>query len=487
MTSTALAAQAPQAPRDDRALLGAAIEHYIDHPVQWVEDILNGEYDPWQADGIEKLIERRFVSIRSGHGVGKTFFLATVVLYFLSTRPFCRILCTSPTKEQLFDVLWAELAERIRESAVLSSLLRWMNDRIVVRSHPAEWFAVARTAEVQKNRGPNDLSTVEALQGRHGDTIVVLLDEASGIHSQVISAIWGALTNDDSYVVMTGNPTKLSGEFYDSFHSRSNLWYNIHVNAEDSPRVSKNWIRLILDQCRGDRDHPIYRVKVRGEFPIQSKYSLFSIEAIDEAMAGPHPEPARNAPIYLGVDVAAGGTNLSCICTYADGIVSPIEKFNHRSTMETTGNVVSTTQRLGPKEVRVDRVGVGAGVHDRMIELGYKNVVGINGGSAAQDPKQFVNLRSENYWHLHTLVEDRKIRLPADDNLKAQMLSVTWAPTSTGKIRIATKDEMATDLGLPSPDELDSVVMACANLRGVVAAKRPMRPSSWRTIGYMAR
>ena len=101
-----------QRPTDDTELEEALL-FYLDHPVEWAEDNLNVEFDPWQVEALEALAVKRFVAVRSGHGVGKSFTVSNAILWFLTTHPFCKVVCTAPTKEQLFDILWAECAARI--------------------------------------------------------------------------------------------------------------------------------------------------------------------------------------------------------------------------------------------------------------------------------------------------------------------------------------------------------------------------------------
>ena len=51
------------------------------------------------------------VSVKAGHGVGKTAMLAIIVWWHVLLFPDGKAPCTAPTKTQLEDVLWAELAK----------------------------------------------------------------------------------------------------------------------------------------------------------------------------------------------------------------------------------------------------------------------------------------------------------------------------------------------------------------------------------------
>jgi phage terminase large subunit len=434
-----------------------ALEHYIEHPVDWVQDIIGVLPDQWQCDVLNSLVSNKFVSVRSGHGVGKSCVDAWAVLWFLCTHPFCKVVATAPTKEQLSDILWAECYKWIRTSEKLSRLVEWQADRIVMRSHPEEWFAIARTAEVRK-LGKTGLAVAESLQGRHAASIFYLIDEASGVDETIMSTIDGALTSEDSFVLMTGNPTRPSGTFYDSHHAKRTLWKTFHINSEDSPRVSRKWLAYMLEKY-GSRDHPLYLIKVRGEFPPAQYNSVFDLVSIEECMKLTLPIGPYDY-FELGVDVARYGGDSTAIAVKQGPVISSIDRYPQQSTMETAGRVIQYINKLRPVSVKVDVVGVGAGVVDRLHELGYKEVIAINGASAPLDEKAYFNTRAEAHWHLRTLMERRQIQLPKeDDELAAQMSSITYKVTSRGKILIESKEELRSR-GVKSPDSLDAAILA---------------------------
>jgi phage terminase large subunit len=104
-------------------------------------------------------------------------------------------------------------------------------------------------------------------------------------------------------------------------------------------------------------------------------------------------------------------------------------------------------------------VGVGAGVYDRLVELGLP-VVAYNGGEAPYDKERFVNARVEDYWNLRELFENGEIDIDElDDVLAAQLGSLKWTLDSRGRIKIESKDDMRKQ-GMPSPDRADTAAQA---------------------------
>ena len=108
----------------------AAIEHYREHPVDFVQDVFGATPDEWQGDALNALVDHQRVSIRACHGVGKTTVDAWAINWFLATHYPARVPCTAPTATQLRDVLWAELAKWHRAMVPQwRGSFRWLNQR----------------------------------------------------------------------------------------------------------------------------------------------------------------------------------------------------------------------------------------------------------------------------------------------------------------------------------------------------------------------
>jgi phage terminase large subunit len=456
----------PGSPPNNSAL--EAMAHYMDNPLHWVEDFTGYELDDWQKAVLISLVLDKFVAVRSGKGVGKTFLVALAILFFLTTRPRVKIMCTAPTKEQMYDALWAQVATIIKDSPVLADILDWTQTKVYVKGHSEDWWAVARTAEVRKSKTGELNTTVEALQGKHAETEVYFLDEASAIQEAVHNTVWSSITSEEAFILMTSNPTQTQGTFYEAFHRNSHIWKTFHVNAEDSPRVSRAQIQRMLDTY-GSREHPLYRIGVRGEFPVAQANALYPLDLIEASyQLGMNPGDkgylAANPldPYILGVDVGRGG-NLSAIAFKRGPIVEEVQMFDYGDLMEVAGRVIYAIRDKNPAEVKVDISGIGAGVYDRLKELGYRQVVGYNSGWKAADPKQFANFRAEGHWKLRRLMENHQIRLPVNDRLKSEMAVILYKISSAGKIQVESKEEMLAR-GVKSPDHLDAVVMACSTI-----------------------
>lgn len=77
------------------------LDYYSDNPVAFFEDVLGIIPDGWQREVLNDLAIYPKVSVRSGQGVGKTALEAGTILWFLTCRPYSKVIATAPTMQQL--------------------------------------------------------------------------------------------------------------------------------------------------------------------------------------------------------------------------------------------------------------------------------------------------------------------------------------------------------------------------------------------------
>lgn len=200
--------------------LAARVESLIDawfhEPLRFVKEAIRVKPTKQQEKALLQVEQGSHISIRSGHGVGKTALLAWLILWFMCTRFDARIPCTASTHSQLRDILWPEVAKWLRKLPLqYQQSIEWQTERIIWKERKETWFAVSRTA---RKEAP------EALQGFHGDNLMFIVDEAPGVPDEIFEVAESALTKENVFSVMTGNPTRLSGEFYRSHHQSRHLW-----------------------------------------------------------------------------------------------------------------------------------------------------------------------------------------------------------------------------------------------------------------------
>ena len=198
-----------------------------------------------------------------------------------------------------------------------------------------------------------------------------------------------------------------------------------------------------------------------GEFPEQSEDTLIPLSAIEGAAkvsGGAVEQDDAPQPTVVAVDVARFGSDRSVILVRRGGQVRPVRTFRGLDTMKLTGLVVDAIKEADPEDVVVDEVGIGAGVVDRLKELGYR-VDGINVGRSAHDPSRFANLRAEGYWNLRQLITTGEVFLPSDKELMGELAALKYSFNSVGQLLVESKDDMRKR-GVRSPDKADALMLA---------------------------
>ena len=146
-------------------------QRYARSPTLFVREVLGVEPLDYQAEFFEAIASgERKISIRSGHGTGKSTAASWAMLwYFLMHYPN-KVVVTAPTSSQLFDALFAEMKRWINELPdAFKEVLNVKSDRVEHTSAPSEMFISARTSRAE---------TPEALAGVHSEHVMLIVDEA---------------------------------------------------------------------------------------------------------------------------------------------------------------------------------------------------------------------------------------------------------------------------------------------------------------------
>lgn len=430
-------------------------EAYYDDPVGFAEHVLGLHLDPWQKQLCEWVRDgERLISIRSGHGVGKTTGAGTLAVWAICTHAPCKIVCTAPSSPQLFDSLFAEikaLAKRL-PPAVLESL-EIKTERIEHRGAPDECFISARTSRAENP---------EALQGVHSQFVILIADEASGVPDAVFEAAAGSMSGHSAHTILLGNPTRTSGFFYDTHTRLSNTWKTMRVSCVDSPRVSKEYVADMIE--RYGEDSNAYRVRVLGEFPRKDDDTLISLELVEAATMRDIKDD-KTWPMVWGLDVARFGTDSSALCKRRGKVVvDKVKSWKNIDLMQLVGAVKAEYDAAEdkPVEILVDVIGVGAGVVDRCRELKMP-VRGINVAESPAMGDSFLNLRSELWWKAKAWFENKDCKIPRDDDrLRYELTTPRYQFSTSGKMKLESKEEMKKR-GLRSPDFADAFILTFAS------------------------
>ena len=431
------------------------LSRYHDDPAGFSEHVVGMKPLDWQREVMDAIASgERLLSLRSGHGVGKSSCAAILILWFLLTRYPCKVVVTAPTASQLFDALFAELKSRLKEMPpAISGLLEATSDRVVLKSSPTEAFCSARTSSKERP---------EALAGVHSANVLLVADEASGIPAEVYEAAGGSMSGENAHTLLLGNPVRASGFFYRTQTELADRWWTRKVSCLDSPLVSQDFIEDM--KSRYGEDSNAFRVRCLGDFPVADDDTYIPLHLIESAVHRDI-DDSPSAAVVWGLDPARYGSDRSALAKRRGGKLIEIKSWRDKSTMELAGIVVDEYETAKfadrPTEICVDSIGIGAGVVDRLMELDLP-ARGVNVAESASMSQKYMRLRDELWGKAREWFEARECVIPNDDQLIHELAAPRFAFTSTGKIKIESKDEMRKR-GIRSPDLADSFCLTLAS------------------------
>jgi len=414
-------------------------------PIFFVKHVIGVE-PTWQQAKILEAIKPHGakVSVRSGHGIGKTAALSWAMLWFLLTQPSeketLRIPCTAPSSHQLFDILWPEMSiwsNKMHDS--FSQHLDHIGDTYWIRGHREERFAVARTARKEKP---------EALAGFHGDHMMFVIDEASGVEEAIFETAEGALSTRGSRVLMTSNPTRTDGYFYRSQVKEREYWTALNFSSLDSPLVDPMFPEKM--ERRYGADSSVYRVRVLGEFPEGSENTVIPLTNIEAAVN--RDVRYDGSERIAGIDIARGGGDANAIVIRRGGEIVFADRWWSMDLMVTTGRIMKHYKEGLFDIAYVDSIGLGAGVADRLAEQ-YVPVIPIQVSEQASHQELYNRLRDELWFLSRDFFAEKNCSFHKDLNpdlreaLIGELASVTYTYTSNGKLKVEGKDELKKRLG----------------------------------------
>jgi phage terminase large subunit len=422
---------------------------------------------PWQLRAMDRYNRRvRRQAYKSGHGVGKSTLAAWTLLHHILFRFPQRSAVTAPTEKQLFNALWANFKVwHSRLPPELSELVEVKNDRAEFKLAPAESYIVVNTARAEQP---------EALQGIHSEWSLLWADESSGIHDNVFEAGAGSMSDPGAMTVLTGNPVRGQGFFFDCFGKASELWETETVSSMDIPRIMQSDFVKQIETTYG-RESNAFRVRVLGDFPKRDDDTVIAFELVEPCFDRDIVVP-KTAVVIWGLDVARFGDNRTALAKrQTHQLLEPIKTWTQLDTMAVASRVKlefdNTPQLLRPREINVDSIGVGAGVVDRLREIGLPaRGINVSESPASVNAETYGNLRAELWFKARQWFEARDVKLPASyksvrslaDDLVGELTGVRYKyRPGSGKIAVESKDEMKKR-GRMSPDLADAFVLTFA-------------------------
>jgi phage terminase large subunit len=432
-------------------------------PLQFVNDVIDVTPSEQQIDYLKKVAHSKRVTIRSGHGTGKDASTSWVIMWFMCTRAFAKVACTAPTARQLSDILWSELSKWFRKSKVADEFVI-QKDKIFQKDNPKEWWcrAISVSAKASKEE------QAETLAGLHGDHLLIVVDEASGVNDPVYIPLEGALTQEDNKVVLIGNMTRNSGYFYEShFHASINKnWEKLHWDSRKSSNVSDEYVKYMLNKY-GEESN-VFRIRVAGDPPLDDERTFIPL-AWAQQCVGLEIEADEEDPLYLSVDVARYGEDKSIVMPRRGMIISPWEEHQKMSTADLGSHILADFREMEADGIAIDEIGVGAGTLDwlRKIPDARKFAFGVNVANASSDKMRWHRLRDELWWRTRENCQKGAYSFPCatkaqevmSQELCNELSCLLYDYDNNGAYQIESKKQ-AKLRGVASPNIADALVIS---------------------------
>ncbi len=441
------------------------LKEWRNSPLQFVEECLKITPTTQQIQvlsGEQSIAKHKRTSIRSGHGPGKSAVASWLILWFMVTRPFAKVVCTAPTNRQLTDILLSELSKWLRGSLVADEFNIY-RDAIRHKEAPKTWWVRFISPSVRSSKEEQ----AETLAGLHDEHILVIVDEASGVPDPVYIPLEGILTKPDNKVLLIGNMTRNSGYFYDT-HFNSEFkknWNTLHWDSRDSSNVDKSYPEYMAAKYGVESN--IFRIRVEGNPPLQDENTLIPLYAAEQCI-GNEFEVAEDEPLYLGVDVARYGDDASIILPRRGLKIFPWETFRKLNTIDLGGFINQTYQELEASGCAIDVIGVGAGVADWLEKRNMKNLYQVNVANSSSDITKYNKLRDELWVRVRDNCLLGKYSFPAvkahgekeslGQQLANELSTVRYKFNSHGGYVVESKKDMKAR-GIASPNIADALCL----------------------------
>jgi len=417
---------------------GTVLEKH-DGPDTWQKEVLEHIRTSYEAgqSAAEAAAGAIRIAVSSGHGIGKTSLVAWIVHWFMSVFRNPQVVVTANTKTQLATKTWREVA-KWHAMSIHEHWFDWAATTLKMRESPATWVA---------NAIPWSEHNSEAFAGTHDENVLVIFDEASAIADIIWQVTEGAMTTANCMWVAFGNPTKNTGAFAQCFKRFRHRWWHKRVDSRTAKMADQKLIAEWIEDYGLDSD--FVRVRVLGKFPRAGDMQLIPVDVVEAAITRECAVP-KGTPRIMGVDVARYGSDMSVIARRHGRKLEPLSKYRGLDTMELAAVVAHAIREERPDMVMVDGTGIGAGVIDRLRQLGH-DVLEVHFGGKVDPGSETVlfNKRIEMWHRMGVWLKTADI--PRDPELYDDLISPEYYFDVKMRMRLESKDEMRKR-GLASPD-----------------------------------
>ena len=418
-----------------------AVERMADamiDPIMFCEMYLGLELYDYQKTFMRDKSKK--IIVNSGRQIGKTTQCAAKAIHVAISISNQEILIVAPTQRQA-GILFLRIKELIYGSQ-FSVILRTM---IVRETHTQIWFS-------------NGSKIYAVTSGYDGTKIkgysptLLLFDETALISDACFVNIEPSLAVTKGTVIKLSTPLMGGGAFYESWMDDD---YSKHyIKSEQCPKITKKF----LDKQREIMSEEDYLREYEAKF-VMGTDKFFSRELVLKSIIRKeiNENVKKNKKYYLGVDIARMGNNETVYMVlemdeqqYSGKVIKIITETKRRHT-HTAAQIAELVDIWGFERIYMDETTVGSGTCDIIHEIFEEEGV----DKLILEPVTFdLYNKGEMYKNAKTYMEKGKLKIPDDQKLINQLLSMDYEYTSNRKLKIHAPPRMHDDM-------TDALVLVC--------------------------
>ncbi len=419
-------------------------------PRFFMKEVLGATPYDKQIEMMEAVRDNRRVSVVGCNGSGKDWTTARIVLWWMCTRYPAKAIVTGPTYRQVDEIVFNEIRNAYKNSRVPFKGRVFRTPRY---QFDEQHFALGFSSDDEFN-----------LQGFHSPNLLVVITEAHAVSRSDINSMRRL---NPKCIIMTGNAFVSSGEFYDSHHSRRDIWKPISISAYDLPNIQQNKTVISgmmsmedVEERRQEwgEDSALYKGSVLGEFVEDLDDTVINFNTVKIA-AQRTAEPEGD--VVLGCDIARFGKDKTVIFKRQGNHSEIVWQTQGRDLMTVAGWIGRYCSDNPVDTVVIDDTGLGGGVTDRLKEtIPDKYIVPFKAGAAAFRKSEFGNQSTEAWFAMKDWLESGG-SIPDEESLIGQLIGRRYEIRSDKSVILESKQKMAN-----SPDEADALSMTFVDFAG---------------------
>lgn len=178
----------------------------------------------------------------------------------------------------------------------------------------------------------------------------------------------------------------------------------------------------------------------------------------------------------VSIDVARYGDDKTVFYAIENNKLIGREQHEKKDTMETVGRAILFANKHQTNNFAVDEIGVGAGVADRLSEIGHR-VIFVNAAKSSSFPEKYYNTRAEIYAYGAVQFAEGTVQIDKEDVELIEQLS--WskykAIKSNGLFQVEAKEDIKKRYG-KSPDNADAFLNGLWAMQRLTVFNENMKP-----------